>query len=80
MVLTKWGFSFLEARHVCNKVLLISLFQRRHGVNIVVTVKTRTYTGISIGYHAEASRSYCANKSLFAGAYSDKCTYILQGR
>ena len=33
MVLTKWGFFFLEARHVCNKVLLISLFQRRHGVN-----------------------------------------------
>ena len=32
MVLTKWGF-FLEARHVVNKVLLISLFQRRHGVN-----------------------------------------------
>ena len=33
MVLTKWGFFFLEARHVCNKVLLISWFQRRHGVN-----------------------------------------------
>ena len=33
MVLTKWGFFFLEARHVVNKVLLISLFQRRHGVN-----------------------------------------------
>ena len=33
MVLTKWGFFFLEARHVCNEVLLISLFQRRHGVN-----------------------------------------------
>ena len=32
MVLTKCFF-FLEARHVCNKVLLISLFQRRHGVN-----------------------------------------------
>ena len=33
MVLTKRGFFFLEARHVVNKVLLISLFQRRHGVN-----------------------------------------------
>ena len=32
MVLTKWGF-FLDARHAVNKVLLISLFQRRHGVN-----------------------------------------------
>ena len=26
-------FFFLKARHVVNKVLLISLFQRRHGVN-----------------------------------------------
>ena len=33
MVLTKWGFFVLKARHVVNKVLLISLFQRRHGVN-----------------------------------------------
>ena len=33
MLLTKWGFFFLEARHVVNKVLLISLFQRRRGVN-----------------------------------------------
>ena len=33
MVLTKWGFFFLEARHVVNKVLLISLFERRHAVN-----------------------------------------------
>ena len=32
MALTKWGF-FLEARHVVSKVLLISLFQRRHAVN-----------------------------------------------
>ena len=32
MVLTKRCF-FLEACHVVNKVLLISLFQRRHGVN-----------------------------------------------
>ena len=32
-MLTKWGPFFLEARHVVNKVLLISLFQRRHGVN-----------------------------------------------
>ena len=36
MALTKWGFFFLEARHVVNKVLLISLFQRRHGVNKMV--------------------------------------------
>ena len=33
MVLTKWGFFFLKARHVVNKVLQISLFQRRRGVN-----------------------------------------------
>ena len=33
MVLTKWGFFFLEARHVVKKVLLISLFERRHAVN-----------------------------------------------
>ena len=33
MVLTKWGFFFLEARHVVNKVLLISLFQKCNGVN-----------------------------------------------
>ena len=34
MALIKWGFFFfLKARHVVNKVLLISLFQRRHGVN-----------------------------------------------
>ena len=33
MVLTKWGLFFLEARHVRNNVLLISLFQRCHGVN-----------------------------------------------
>ena len=31
-MLTKWFF-VLKARHVGNKVLLISLFQRRHGVN-----------------------------------------------
>ena len=33
MALIKWGFFFLKARHVVNKVLLISLLQRRHGVN-----------------------------------------------
>ena len=27
------AFFVLKARHVVNKVLLISLFQRRHGVN-----------------------------------------------
>ena len=32
MLLRKWAFFFLEARHVVNKVLLISLFQRRHAV------------------------------------------------
>ena len=33
MALIKWGFFFfLKARHVVNKVLLISLFQRRHGI------------------------------------------------
>ena len=34
MVLTKWGrFFVLKARHVVNKVLLISLLQRRHYAN-----------------------------------------------
>ena len=34
-MLTKWGFFVfvLKARHVVNKVLLISLLQRRHYAN-----------------------------------------------
>ena len=62
MVLTKWVFFVLKARHVVNKVLLISSFQRRHCANKMFFFLKAHHVVNKVLLNSLFQRRHCVNK------------------